>query len=35
MGKLIDLTGMTFGKLKVLYRGDDYVTPSGQHKPTW
>ena len=35
MRKLTDLTGMTFGKLKVLYRGDDYVTPSGQHKPTW
>lgn len=35
MDKLIDLTGKTFGRLKVLYRGDDYITPKGQHKPTW
>ena len=29
MGKLIDLTGKTFGRWTVLYRTDDYIEPSG------
>ncbi len=35
MGKYIDLTGMQFGLLTVLYRAEDYVQPSGQHKRIW
>lgn len=27
MGKLIDLTGQRFGRLTVIERGEDYVTP--------
>ena len=30
-----DLTGKRFGKLVVMYRADDYVQPSGQHKRMW
>lgn len=35
MGKLIDLTGQRFGRLTVIERSDDYIVPSGQHKPRW
>lgn len=35
MGKLIDLTGKRFGRLTVVKRADDYVTPNGQHRPRW
>lgn len=35
MGRIIDLTGMTFGKLKVLERTDDYISPKGVHTPQW
>lgn len=31
----IDLTGKSFGKLKVIEQADDYISPSGQHKPQW
>ena len=30
-----DLTGRIFGKLTVLYRAEDYIQPSGQHKRMW
>ena len=30
-----DLTGKIFGMLTVLYKVDDYVQPSGQHKSMW
>lgn len=35
MSKLIDLTGQRFGRLTVIERVEDYVTPSGQHKARW
>ena len=36
MGKLIDLTGNTFGRLKVLRRADeDYIESNGRHSPQW
>lgn len=35
MMKTKDLTGQMFGRLKVLYQLDDYVTPKGQHQPMW
>lgn len=31
MGKYNDLSGQTFGKLKVIERCEDYIQPSGQH----
>ena len=34
-GKFEDLTGKRFGMLTVLYRTDDYIQPSGQHKRMW
>lgn len=34
-GRFEDLSGATFGKLTVLYRAEDYVQPSGQHKRMW
>lgn len=35
MGNFIDLTGTRFGKLTVLFRTDDHIQPSGQHKRVW
>ena len=35
IGKIIDLTGQRFGKLTVIERADDYVTPSGYKKIMW
>lgn len=35
MGSFIDLTGARFGKLIVLYRAEDHIQPSGQHKRMW
>lgn len=35
MPPLIDLTGKTYGKLKVLERDNDYVTPKGNHYVMW
>lgn len=33
--KIIDLTGQQFGKLTVLERAEDYVTPKGKHQIMW
>ena len=30
-----NLTGKTFGRLTVLYRGESYIQPSGQRKSVW
>ena len=35
MSKLIDLTGKTFGRLKVIKRADDYVSPNGNRTVRW
>lgn len=35
MPKFKDLTGKTFGRLTVINRTDDYVSPSGHHKTRW
>lgn len=35
MPKLNDLTGQTFGLLKVVERAEDYVQPNGRHRPGW
>ena len=35
MSNLIDLTGMTFGRLKVLKRTDDYISPKGNKSVQW
>ena len=35
MGKCIDLTGQRFGKLVVIERVEDYVSPSGYHQTSW
>ena len=35
MAKFIDLTGMRFGRLIVIRRGEDYITPKGVHKIRW
>ncbi len=35
MRKYIDLTGRTFGRLTVLRRGEDYVSPKGYHLRRW
>lgn len=35
MGKFQDLTGMTFGRLKVIKRVEDYITPSGYKLIQW
>ena len=35
MGKLEDLSGKRFGKLTVIKRVDDYVSPSGRHQAKW
>lgn len=35
MGKFIDLTGMKFGRLTVIERAEDYVSPSGHHNIRW
>ena len=32
---LKDLTGQTFGKLTVIERADDYITPKGFHRVAW
>lgn len=33
--KLNDLTGMNFGLLTVVGRGDDYISPKGNRRPRW
>ena len=35
MMKTKDLTGRIFGRWKVLYQVEDYVSPKGQHQPMW
>lgn len=35
MGKLQDLTGQRFGRLTVLSRADDYVSPAGKRTVRW
>ena len=35
MGKFIDLTGLRFGRLTVMKRSNDYISPKGQHKIQW
>lgn len=35
MGRFVDLTGQTFGRLTVVERTDDYVSPSGHHLVRW
>lgn len=35
MGKFIDLTGQRFGKLTVIKRGEDYITPQGNKVLRW
>ena len=35
MMKTKDLTGKIFGRWKVLYQTEDYVSPKGQHQPVW
>ncbi len=35
LGKRIDLTGQSFGKLVVLGRGEDYISPTGSHLLRW
>ena len=33
--RLIDLTGQRFGRLTVMERAEDYVSPKGRHIPRW
>lgn len=35
MSKFIDLTGQRFGKLVVLGRSEDYISPKGKHVVSW
>ena len=35
MGKFVDLTGQKFGRLTVIERAEDYVSPKGAHRPKW
>lgn len=35
MGAFEDLTGQKFGKLTVMFRGDDYIYPNGKRRPQW
>lgn len=35
MAKLIDLTGKRFGRITVLERADDYISPSGHKNVRW
>ena len=35
MAQFQDLTGMKFGELTVLYRGNDYILPCGKHQTMW
>ena len=35
MGKFIDLTRMEFGRLTVIERAEDYVSPKGHHNVRW
>ena len=35
MRKCADLTGKKFGKLTVIKKADDYISPKGMHAPRW
>lgn len=35
MGRFIDLTGQTFGRLTVIERCADYISPAGYHRTRW
>lgn len=35
MGKLIDLTGQRFGRLTVIERANNYISPKGEPKARW
>lgn len=35
MAKLVDLTGKKFGRLTVIERAEDYISPKGQHSTQW
>ena len=35
LGQYIDLSGQKLGKLTVIKRVEDHITPSGQHKQLW
>ena len=35
MSKLIDLTGQRFGRLTVIERAEDYITPKGKRRTRW
>lgn len=35
MSRLIDLTGQRFGRLVVIARAEDYVSPKGKHNTRW
>lgn len=35
MGRFVDLTGQKFGRLTVIKRADDYISPKGQRKIQW
>lgn len=35
MGKFVDLTGQKFGRLTVIERAEDYVSPKGVHRSKW
>ena len=35
MGKFVDLTGRKFGRLTVIKRAEDYISPNGSKAPQW
>ena len=35
MGKVMDITGMKFGRLTVIKRVEDHVMPSGEKRSRW
>ena len=35
MSPIKDLTGQVFGRLTVLYRAENYISPTGKHHPRW
>ena len=35
MGKAIDLTGQKFGRLTVLKRAENYISPNGEKRAQW
>ena len=35
MGRFVDLTGQKFGRLTVIERAEDYISPKGQHSTRW